>query len=252
MPDSLSHESPPIDNRPGWPYWLPFAVFMAFVFCGTTWPEFFAPAYVGRTIVVAIILFLTAKLRDRIQWTHVGLGVLIGIIGTIQWVGMECLLVWMVGEKGYNLLGVLQLVSDITEPRDYPALFSDGAWGWIFFIARLFGPVLVVPLMEEQFWRNWVWRTVSAPNNFRLVPVGQNDRSAVIGVALMFAFVHVQFLTGIVWALLIAWLLIRTRSIGACVVAHGVTNLLLGLWILATWKFPGQWVPFDRPHWFFW
>lgn len=250
----ISNESRSIDHRPGWPYWMPFAVFMAFVFGGTNWPDYFAHAYVGRTIVVGIILFLTFKLRDRINWTHLGLGVIVGIVGTIQWIGMECLLVSITGEKGYKLFGMLQLVSDIrvSEMRDYPALFSDGAWGWIFLIARVFGPVLVVPLMEEQFWRNWVWRTVSAPNNFRLVPVGQNDPSAVWGVALMFAFVHVQFLTGVVWALLIAWLLIRTKSLGACVIAHAVTNLLLAMWILATWKFPGQWVPFDRAHWFFW
>ena len=30
----------------------------------------------------------------------------------------------------------------------------------------------------------------------------------------------------------VAWLLIRTRSLGACIVAHAVTNLLLGIYVL--------------------
>ena len=64
---------------------------------------------------------------------------------------------------------------------------------------------------------------------------------------------HALVITSIVWALLIAWLLVRTKSLGACIVAHATTNLLLGLWILATWKLiPLDKVPFGTPHWFFW
>ena len=44
----------------------------------------------------------------------------------------------------------------------------------------------------------------------------------------------------IVWGLLIAVLLVRTRSLGACIVAHAVTNFLLGAYVLYT------------REWFFW
>ena len=61
----------------------------------------------------------------------------------------------------------------------------------------------------------------------------------ILRVPLAFAMVHVQFLTAIVWALLIAWLLVRTKSLGACIVAHAVTNLLLGVYVLVyrDWAF---------------
>jgi membrane protease YdiL (CAAX protease family) len=47
------------------------------------------------------------------------------------------------------------------------------------------------------------------------------------------------WLTSIVWALMIAALLVYTKSIGACIIAHGVTNLLLALYVLRTrdWAF---------------
>ena len=40
-----------------------------------------------------------------------------------------------------------------------------------------------------------------------------------------------------VWFSLVTWLMLRTRSIWDCVIAHAVTNLLIGLWVL--WS--GDW-----------
>jgi hypothetical protein len=46
-------------------------------------------------------------------------------------------------------------------------------------------------------------------------------------------------MTAIGWGLMIAALLVYTRSLGACIIAHGVTNLLLGGYVLYTksWYF---------------
>jgi hypothetical protein len=59
-------------------------------------------------------------------------------------------------------------------------------------------------------------------------------------VSLLFATVHVQWMTAIVWGLMIAALLVYTRSLGACIIAHGVTNFLLGGYVLFT------------KNWYFW
>jgi membrane protease YdiL (CAAX protease family) len=58
-------------------------------------------------------------------------------------------------------------------------------------------------------------------------------------VTLAFAAVHIQWMTAIVWGSMIALLLVRTRSLGACIIAHAVTNLLLGVYVLYThdWAF---------------
>jgi uncharacterized protein len=118
--------------------------------------------------------------------------------------------------------------------------FASPAAMWAFIIIRWLGASLMVPFMEELFWRDYLWRTIAAPNDFKLASVGELDWRAIVFVSLLFATVHVQWMTAIVWGLLIAGLLIYTRSLGACIIAHGVTNLLLGGYVLWT------------KNWYFW
>jgi CAAX prenyl protease-like protein len=109
----------------------------------------------------------------------------------------------------------------------------------IFFVFRWLGPTLVVPVMEELFWRDYLWRTLIAPNDFKLARVGEWDTKAFWLVPVFFASVHVQWATAFVWAVMIGLLLLRTRSLGACIVMHAVTNFLLGAYVLWThdWYF---------------
>lgn len=251
-------QSPPANSpaadAPEWPYLLPMGVFMAFIFLGGLAEWLYPWAYVGRTVVVgAILVWVWPRVRRDVAWTHLPLGALVGVVGTVQWIGMESILVHLVGRQGFAL-GPIQLVSNVDKHFDYANAFASPAMLWAFLLVRLLGPVLVVPAMEELFWRDWLWRTAATPNgDFANEPVGRYEAKAFWLVPLAFAFVHVQFLTAIVWGLLIAWLLVRTKSLGACIVAHATTNLLLGLWILATWKaIPADRVPFGVPHWFFW
>jgi len=67
--------------------------------------------------------------------------------------------------------------------------------------------------------------------------VGELDWAAIALVALLFASLHVQWITALVWGSMIAGLLVLTRSLGACIIMHGMTNFLLGLYVLKT----GEW-----------
>jgi CAAX prenyl protease-like protein len=94
--------------------------------------------------------------------------------------------------------------------------------------------------MEELFWRDFLWRTIISPNDFKLATVGERDATAIVVVCLAFSFVHGNWwLTSIVWAAMVAWLLVYTKSLGACIVAHAVTNLLLAGYVLYSrdWAF---------------
>jgi len=126
---------------------------------------------------------------------------------------------------------------DIYNPYDH---FNSAAAMWSFIIIRWMGAALMVPFMEELFWRDYLWRTILAPNDFRLASVGEWDWRPFVIVSLLFATVHVQWMTAIVWGFMIAALLVYTRSLGACIIAHGVTNFLLGGYVLFT------------KNWYFW
>jgi len=111
--------------------------------------------------------------------------------------------------------------------------FTNPNTRWAFEGVRLFGAVLVVPFMEELFWRDFCWRSIIAPNDFKLAGVGEWDWKAFVIVPLIFAVVHGNcWLTAIGWGLMIGWLLAYTKSLGACIIAHATTNLLLGVYVL--------------------
>lgn len=212
-------------------YMLPMGAFLALTYVGSTWQSLFPASYALKTIVAAALLVICWPAYTRVRWTHWQLGVLVGVVGVVQWVGMEkaLLALW----PNYPRMGG-------GEPFNPDMTFGDSWLWWAFIAVRWAGPTLVVPVMEELFWRDFVWRSVSAPNDFKLADVGEKDWKAIAVVAGLFATVHVQWLTAIVWAMLIAWLLVKTRSLGACIIAHGVTNFLLGAWVL--WQ----------KDWYFW
>jgi uncharacterized protein len=205
-------------------YIVPMAVFMAFIWVGGNagWYPF---AYVARTAIVPVLLWVFWHHYTKIQWTHLGLGLLFGVIGIVQWVGVEELLCWVWPEYW--------------RPGGHPPPFNPtkefaspmALYAW--YAVRTLGPVLVVPVMEELFWRDFVYRTIAAPNDFKMVEVGHWDKTAFLGTAAAFVLVHPQWLTALCYALLIGWLLVKTKSLGACIVCHAVTNLLLAVYVLA-------------------
>ena len=91
---------------------------------------------------------------------------------------------------------------------------------WSFVAIRIFGAAIVVPFMEELFWRDYLWRTILAPNDFKLAKSANGAGRPFLVVSGAFATVHGNWwLTAIVWALLVGWLLVYTKSLGACIIA---------------------------------
>jgi CAAX prenyl protease-like protein len=218
-----------------WAYVIPMAAFMLFTWVGTLGKDWFPPSYVAKTLIVPVLLILFWHRYTQIRWNYWWLGIIVGVIGLVQWIGMEKILM------SQSWLFWTRLSSDIkNEAFDPTRYFSSPARMWSFIAIRLAGATLVVPVMEELFWRDFLWRNIAAPNDFKLVQVGEYDSTAFWLTPILFASVHVQWLTAIVWGLLIAVLLVRTKSLGACIIAHAVTNFLLGLYVLHTHE------------WFFW
>jgi CAAX prenyl protease-like protein len=105
-------------------------------------------------------------------------------------------------------------------------------------VARFARLVVVVPLVEEIFWRGFLMRYLIR-EDFETVALGTYRSLSFFGVAGMFMLVHATpdwpaaFLTGLIYN----GLMVKTKSLAACVAAHAITNLGLGLYIMAT----GQW-----------
>ena len=122
-----------------------------------------------------------------------------------------------------------------------PTVFSGSPFlYWLTVAARFARLVIIVPLVEEIFWRGFLMRYLIS-EDFSKIPLGTFSRLSFFGVAGLFMLVHLMpdwpaaFLTGLIYN----GLLVRTKSLGACVAAHATTNLGLGIYIMATrqWGF---------------
>lgn len=237
VPTTIEHEPKPAPAPPvrdDWAYILPMAVFLLFTWLGSNAavkanvPYAYPISYVIKTFAVAAMLWAYWRAYTRVRWGHWVLGVAVGVVGVVQWVGMQ---LWLQRYEFFQPSG------DVFDPTKAFA----SAWALYGFIAiRLAGAVLVVPVMEELFWRDFLWRQILAPNDFKLAGVGERGWAPFLGVSVAFAAVHGNWwLTSIVWALMIASLLVYTKSLGACIVAHAVTNLLMGVYVLRSgdWAF---------------
>ncbi len=102
---------------------------------------------------------------------------------------------------------------------------------------RLIGLAIVVPVIEEFFLRGFLLRYVVHPN-WESVPFGQVNGWAIATGTILPMLMHPQeMVAAAVWFSAITWLMCRTRNIWDCVVAHAVTNLVLGGYVICT----GEW-----------
>jgi CAAX prenyl protease-like protein len=109
---------------------------------------------------------------------------------------------------------------------------------WFFIVVRIVGSTLVVPPLEEVFYRSFVYRTIAA-SDFQKVPLGYFAWVPFLVTSAIFGFAHYQWLAGILCGLSYQWLVIRKGRLGDAMTAHAITNFLLGVWIVwqGDWKF---------------
>ncbi len=210
-------------------YILPMGIFLAFTWAQGQWPAFYAPGYIVKTILTATALIILWPRYTKIRWNGLALGFVVGVIGTVQWIAMQLYL-----QKHFAFF------HESTDSFNPLTHFQSHVEMFVFIAFRLTGAVVVVPFMEERFWRDYLWRQILAPNDFKLASIGEWSPGALIIVSGIFATVHGNWwLTAIVWGLLIGLLLVYTKSLGACIVCHATCNLLLGIWVLVyhRWSF---------------
>lgn len=98
---------------------------------------------------------------------------------------------------------------------------------------RLFGFVLVVPVMEELFWRSFLMRWIGRKDFLALDPRAVGFAAFAISSAL-FAVEHAQWFAGLIAGLAYGWLYMRSRNLWIPIISHATTNALLAGWIFAT------------------
>ena len=107
----------------------------------------------------------------------------------------------------------------------------EGGIDWLQVVPRFAGFSLVVPLMEELFWRSLVLRWIKRHEFLSLAPRQVGWRAFLITTAL-FALEHDRWFAGAIAGAVYNGLYMRSGNLWVPVVAHVVTNGVLGVWIL--------------------
>jgi len=114
---------------------------------------------------------------------------------------------------------------------------SEAGMDWWLVSARLVGAVLVVPVMEELFWRSFLLRWIEH-HDFMAVEPARVGLSALMITTVFFAFEHNLWLAGLVAGAVYNVLYIRSGNLWVSILSHAVTNALLGVWVIQT----GNWL----------
>ena len=212
-------------------YVLPFGLFLLWTSIENTdrLQPYYPWMYVAKIVVVSTAFLSLRRAYPQPSASGLAWGIVIGAVGFAVWIG----LVELSRRYGLSQWAPSWLVTgsrvgfnpfvEITSPLERS----------LFLVSRFFGLVVLVPLIEEIFWRGFLLRFLIS-DRFESVPVGTFSPLSFVAVTALFALTHTQeeLLAAIVWTAHINGLLYSTRNLWACVLAHAVTNLLLGIYIL--------------------
>lgn len=208
-----------------WPRILPFAAYMACIGISGLLPIdssldlWLYPVKI--LVVLGLLIFFWSSYQElqkpiASNGKEAALAVGVGLLVYVLWVRMD----WSWAMQG--------------EPTGYNPFQEGAAAGIMLAGIRVFGASVVVPLMEELFWRSFLIRWIINPDAFEKVPLGLFTLGSFAATVILFGLEHNLWLAGMMAGAIYNGLLYQTRRLWPCVIAHATTNGMLGLHVLIT------------------
>lgn len=181
--------------------------------------------YAAKITVVASLLWWFRSTYIELQWPTGSttrtwiIAIATGIAVLIAWINLTA--DWMMMGESISF-----------DPSE------NGEIDWLLVVIRLIGAVLVVPLMEELFWRSFLLRWLHHPD-FLTVNPAQVSIKAFLVIAFLFAVAHHLWFAGLLAGAAYNLLYMRSGTLWSPILAHAITNGILGIWIITTnsWEF---------------
>jgi CAAX prenyl protease-like protein len=220
-----------MSRRPGFLRTIPFGLYIGFLVLDPLLQDALPPAFderwlyglrVGLVLVALMVLWRHYSELGRassVSWREWALATGVGVAVFIAWINLDVKPMAFGSGEGFD-------------PR------IGGRVSLSLAVVRLAGAALVVPVMEELFWRSFLLRWLQNPT-FLSVPPGTVGLRALLISSVLFATEHTLWFAGLLAGLAYGWLYKRSGNLWVPVVAHAVTNGVLGAYVLATgaWTF---------------
>lgn len=214
----------------------PFAIFVLL----TAAQGKFGPAsaywfYLAKTLVGAWLLFAVRPFVPEMRWAFSGEAVAVGFGVLVMWIGLDPH--YPMTNELLAKIGLGDAAKVAVDNANPNLVFGAHSLLTPFFLAvHVVGMTLVVPPLEEIFYRSFLYRFIAKPD-FQSVPLNRFLPLPFVVTALIFGFEHNQWLAGILCGMAYQWLVLRKNRIGDAITAHAITNFLLGVYVV--WK--GAW-----------
>jgi len=216
------------------PIYARFAPFLIFVIItaagGALGSDWMFWLYGAKVVVGAWMVWEMRPYVTEMRWAVSWEAIVVGIAVFVLWVGIDPYV-------PRNTLFFDDTKDSVWNPF---AHFGPGALAWALIVIRIFGMTFVVPPLEEVFYRSFLYR-YSVRTDFEAMPLRQFHPTAFIVISVLFGLVHFQWLAGILCGMAYQWLVIRKNRLGDAMLAHAITNFLLGVYVVwkggEAWKF---------------
>jgi uncharacterized protein len=204
-------------------------------------------AYVGLMALERLIPLPT-------QWLYLARFLIVAaVIGVVSWrylsfrpsaplasitIGLAVFVIWVAPDALFGYRHFWLFENSLTGSAT-SSLAPDLKKNVGFILLRIAGSALLVPILEELFWRGWMMRWL-IDTDFLKVPLGRYVPFSFWIVALLFASEHGPYWeVGLAAGVIYNWWVIRTRNLADCMLAHAVTNAVLAIYVLFTdqWQY---------------
>ena len=210
------------------PYVVPFGAVIALL---AVRPYLRLSPLVEQTVwilVMTAVLALVARPVLEFRVRNWGGSVLVGIAVFVIWIAPDRIF------PGYHSYW---LFTNSVTGAVVSSLAESSRGDWAVLTLRTLRAGVFVPIAEELFWRAWLMRWIVS-QDFTKIPLGAWSARAFWIVAVLFALEHgALWDVGLAAGVLYNWWMVRTKSLGDVIVAHGVTNAVLSAYVI----FAGRW-----------
>ena len=185
--------------------------------------------YPIRFAIVAALLLTISRPYIQLRPSAPVASIVVGIGVFFVWIGPD-----VIFHYRHFWLFENSITGSATSSLD-PALKHN----FPFIALRATSSFVLVPVLEELFWRGWMMRWL-IDKDFLKIPLGTSVPFAFWMVAGLFASEHGPYWeVGLVAGIIYNWWVIRTKNLADCILAHAVTNAVLSAYVLMSdqWQY---------------
>ncbi|MBC8413083.1 MAG: CAAX prenyl protease-related protein [Nitrospira sp.] len=212
------------------PFVAPFILYLLLTQIPGEFPELYPGLYAASVVITgtAAIILLRGTGIIKIH-RNVLPGIIVGLAGIVIWI-----LISRLNLEAQISAYLPEFLKSETRPAFNPFESIKSSAGQAGFIAvRLLGLAVLVPVAEELFWRGYLMRWIIS-DDWESQKIGVYTPKSFLLITGLFTLAHPEWFAAAVWCTMINLLLYWKRDLWNCIVAHGVSNLTLGIYVLAT------------------